>query len=705
MAYSLSTHYAGQGLLDSFNFFTGEDPNYGFAHYQNRETALASNLVSVDELNRVKLGVDSINTYSTSGKGRPSVRMTSNDNFNHGLFIADFAHMPSSTCGTWPAFWAVNNHEDGSFWPTGGEIDIIEGANTAQRNLFSAHTTSGCQAPKTGFTGAQGSTDCSLSPGNIGCNYAAPASQSATYGDAFNAEGGGVYALEWDSRDIKIWHFPRTAIPDDIKRAPVITPDPTSWGPPQALFGGSACDADAHFFNMSLVINTNFCGAYAGKIWGVADECNKLAPTCEEYVAQNPSSFNNSFWHINYIDIYQKPALVNNGTLLHSFPSNTTISAPAPTSTMSASVLNNNTVIPSRTRTITVSTVTRVISTAEPTRTGGGLADPATINDWTLLGCFNSFAGYKPFTKATSSDTMDSEACVSHCSGHKYAGVSGETCYCADTLGNSKPVANAMCDVPCPGNPHEFCGGAAPPSNKDASPGFVGMGVITTQHNGTYRGERVSIPRVDPLLTTRHAPSTVLLTVYGNVKNDVPPGAPALGGRLSSNGTMKGHEVAAAAVTSVVTVTFTTVCPTDAARLVTLEYCTTVTRTMPGHSCACTGTGATAAPYPVVPMTTYAANCHACGPHGESTVTLTVPAAVAAGTGEGHVVAVAVQTVVPVLAHGASVNGSSTNPRPSVGMPVAGAGNATVSRTKGFFQTIGYGLALWFVIFGIGMVL
>lgn len=30
MAYSLSTHYAGLGLLDSFNFFTGEDPNYGF---------------------------------------------------------------------------------------------------------------------------------------------------------------------------------------------------------------------------------------------------------------------------------------------------------------------------------------------------------------------------------------------------------------------------------------------------------------------------------------------------------------------------------------------------------------------------------------------------------------------------------------------------------------------------------------------------
>lgn len=28
--YSLSTHYGGQGLLDSFNFFTGNDPSNGF---------------------------------------------------------------------------------------------------------------------------------------------------------------------------------------------------------------------------------------------------------------------------------------------------------------------------------------------------------------------------------------------------------------------------------------------------------------------------------------------------------------------------------------------------------------------------------------------------------------------------------------------------------------------------------------------------
>ncbi|KAI0191733.1 mixed-linked glucanase [Xylaria flabelliformis] len=427
MAYSLSTHYAGQGLLNGFSFFTGEEPNRGFVDYKGREEAIASNLVSVDEFNRVKLGVDSINTYSTSDKGRPSVRITSDDAFTHGLFIADFAHMPSSTCGTWPAFWAFNNEKNGSLWPVGGEIDIIEGANTAERNLFSAHTTSGCQAPSTGFTGTQGATNCSLSPGNIGCNYAAPVSDSTTYGNAFNAVGGGVYAMEWNSKDIKIWHFPRTAIPYDISRTPITIPDPTTWGPPQALFGGSSCDADSYFFNMSLVINTNFCGAYAGNIWGVADRCNELAPTCEEYVARNPRSFDNAFWEINYIDVYQKPVPIkSNSTSPPLFQNTTTTSTPVVSATTSPSLSPNDTGTITRTRTVTVTTVTQTIATTEPTQTGSAPANPATIDGWTLLGCFKTFAGGMPFSQIASNSTMDNKACVASCAGKKYAGVCGE---------------------------------------------------------------------------------------------------------------------------------------------------------------------------------------------------------------------------------------------------------------------------------------
>jgi hypothetical protein len=60
-------------------------------------------LVSIGTNNHVKLGVDSMNVYQTSDMGRPSIRLTSNEGWTHGLFIADFSHMPASTCGTWPA--------------------------------------------------------------------------------------------------------------------------------------------------------------------------------------------------------------------------------------------------------------------------------------------------------------------------------------------------------------------------------------------------------------------------------------------------------------------------------------------------------------------------------------------------------------------------------------------------------------------------
>ncbi|KAI1810616.1 glycoside hydrolase family 16 protein [Poronia punctata] len=587
MAYSLSSHFSGQGFLDSFTFFTGRDLNNGFVDYQSREDALAKNLVSIDEFNRVKLGVDSVHTYSTNDTGRPSVRLTSKDAFTHGLFIADFAHMPGSTCGTWPSFWAFNNYgnENDTSWPKGGELDIVEGANTAQRNLISAHTTPGCEIPSSGFTGVPVATDCSLSPGNIGCNYAAPTADASTYGDAFNAEGGGVYALEWDSDGIRIWHFPRSAIPDNVNRAPL--PDPTTWGPPQALFGGSKCDVDSYFYNMSLVINTNFCGDYAGEIWGITDQCNKLAPTCEEYVAANPRSFNNAFWQINYIDVYRKK------------PARTRENATLPLSSP---------VVPSGTRTVTITT------TSSPTPTNQGLAGPATLPGWTRLGCFG---GYKSlFSEAGSSETMDIEACVASCTGRGYAGVSGTTCYCADTLGKgTTAVENQMCNTPCPGNPHESCGGTW-------LPGFGFIGIETNHHNTTIK--------------PRTAPSNILLTIYSNNSKTTiyPPGAPAKNNNNNNNNTTTTTKPIVT-----LTITYTTINPTNPAKLLTLEYCTTGTNTV------------------VVPMKTRTETCAACGPHGENTVTLTFPAAAATAT----VFDIAVKTVLPLpFGNGNRSNSSSS---------------------------------------------
>lgn len=199
------------------------------------------------------------------------------------------------------------------------------------------------------------------------------------------------------------------------------------------------------------------------------------------------------------------------------------------------------------------------------------------------------------------------------------------TCYCADLHDDATAVANDMCDAPCPGSPHEVCGGTLSASEM-SSPRLAGMGVArpssATLRNGTGPSTSASapIPSLNPLLLPA-APTTMLLTVYGTIEDDIPPGAPGKGGRPPKN---QAKEQA-----------------------------------------------------------------------------VTVTSAVAAGTGGGRVVAIAVQTVVPVipLAH----NASSANAYAVA--PLVGAGNAPVGGAAGFLWTLGYGLALWLVVFGIGMVL
>ena len=54
---------------------------------------------------------------------RKSVRITTQFTYTGGLVVMDATHMPTG-CATWPAFWS-----NGPNWPTGGEIDIVEGAS------------------------------------------------------------------------------------------------------------------------------------------------------------------------------------------------------------------------------------------------------------------------------------------------------------------------------------------------------------------------------------------------------------------------------------------------------------------------------------------------------------------------------------------------------------------------------------------------
>ena len=214
--------------------------------------------------------------------------------------ILDLAHMPGSVCGTWPAFWML-----GSNWPSNGEIDIIEGVNDQSQNQMTLHTSDGCSLQNTGFSGNLDTSNCYVdasgqSP-NSGCAIMNGNTQS--FGSGFNDAGGGVYATEWTGDAISVWFFPSSSIPSDISSG---NPDPTGWGTPAAKFAGS-CDIDSHFNDLQIVFDITFCGDWAGEesVWS-SSSCSSKASTCNDYVQNNPSAFEDTYWRLNSLKVYQE---------------------------------------------------------------------------------------------------------------------------------------------------------------------------------------------------------------------------------------------------------------------------------------------------------------------------------------------------------------------------------------------------------------
>lgn len=88
---------------------------------------------------------------------------------------------------------------------------------------------------------------------NAGCSI-----QSAdpnSFGQGFNAAGGGTYAMEWTGQGISVWfwsHADRAAIPSSLAGQ---SPDPASFGTPQARFDGAGCDWQTAIVDQQLIIN------------------------------------------------------------------------------------------------------------------------------------------------------------------------------------------------------------------------------------------------------------------------------------------------------------------------------------------------------------------------------------------------------------------------------------------------------------------
>jgi hypothetical protein len=250
-----------------------------------------------------------IETTAIVASTRQAVRITTNSQYDGGLWIMDSVHMPTG-CATWPAFWT-----NGPNWPTTGEIDIVEGVNTYTNDQSTIHTGVGCTLPTSSssaldITGTVvGGTDCSAADSdNEGCGVRSANTNS--FGAAFNSAGGGVYAMKWDTTGISVYFFPRSSVPADITAG---NPMPANWGTPVANWPASNCDPSTYFQSHSAIFDTTLCGDWAGGVWngtGVPGQDVSCAvstgyDTCEAYVQANGAAFAQAYWEVVSVNIYQ----------------------------------------------------------------------------------------------------------------------------------------------------------------------------------------------------------------------------------------------------------------------------------------------------------------------------------------------------------------------------------------------------------------
>ena len=233
------------------------------------------------------------------------------------LFLA-ITNSLTSQCGIWPAFWMF-----GPSWPNNGEIDIIEGISLQAQDAVTMHSGPSCSMIGKSCDGSNG----------CGTQVGGPTS----FGDGFNNNGGGIYAMEWTSDYINVYFFAHSNAPADILGS---APDPKNWGTPTASFvGGSTCDIDANFQNNNIVLDTTFCGSWAGTVWSSDPVCGPKAATCQDYVQNNPSAFTEAYWTINSLRVYSEASSSTAAAAVER-------DAPGPSSTPAASPVAQATTTP-----------------------------------------------------------------------------------------------------------------------------------------------------------------------------------------------------------------------------------------------------------------------------------------------------------------------------------------------------------------------
>jgi len=293
--YSRNQNIVGSGFYNAFQFQAIADPTHGRVNYVNMATAQSQNLTFASG-NTFIMRADAHTVISdSSSTGRNSVRLMSNSAFSTHVAVFDIQHMPQG-CGTWPAVWEV-----GPNWPSGGEVDIVEGVNDQGTNQVTLHTSPGCTMPSSRTqTGTSLQLNCDTSVNsNAGCGVRL--GPAASYGPTFNSDGGGWYALERTSSFINVWFWSRgaTNVPSDV-RAGGTSVNTANRGTPSANFPNTSCNLSKFFAANNIIINLTFCGDFAGAVYPQSG----CPSTCNSYVDQNPTAFANAYFQFNSINVY-----------------------------------------------------------------------------------------------------------------------------------------------------------------------------------------------------------------------------------------------------------------------------------------------------------------------------------------------------------------------------------------------------------------
>ena len=122
-----------------------------------------------------------------------------------------------------------------------------------------------------------------------------------------------IYAMELRTAGIRVWFFGRNSIPTDISDG--TSPDPSSWSTPLADFPSTDCSITDHFTNQSIIMNIDLCGSWAGeaKYFTSDTACASSASAnqgaslsaCETIVATNATDFDEAYWELSSIKVYQ----------------------------------------------------------------------------------------------------------------------------------------------------------------------------------------------------------------------------------------------------------------------------------------------------------------------------------------------------------------------------------------------------------------